>query len=92
MPETDFFEEVAECTEHCFIAEEDGRYQVLAEDSKGNIKNITEEAQFERRGVDDPDKIRYSVIQTYEKGRKYAEIKSKILCHYIISNYITGLL
>jgi len=68
MPETDFFEEVAESTEHSFVAEEGGRYQVLAEDSKGNIRNITDEMQIERRGVDNPDKIKFTVTQKYEKS------------------------
>ena len=70
MPETDFFAEMAESTEYCFVAEEDGRYWVLAEDSKGRIKNITEEAKIERRGADDADKIEHTVVQTYEKSDK----------------------
>lgn len=77
MPESDFFEEVTESAEYCFVAEEDGRYWVLAEDGKGNITNITEEAGIERRGVDDE-----AVIQTYEQSEK----DGRLLTYYELSD------
>ena len=82
MPETDFFEEVTESVEYCFVAEEDGRYQVLAEDSKGNIRNITKEMQVERRGVDNPDKIKFTVTQTYEKSDQ----EGRLLTYYELAD------